>query len=148
NTDADGDNMIASPSLALGVLPALLAACYHFSAWLLHDAFLDFPLIAIVTISFALLVRAGDFDVRRHPVEFGIAAGIGMLFKQTFAFFFFLPALYVVARVLWTRDRRCVLNLMIAGLVVIIIAAIWYGPHFKDVVAIYRENQRAATSEN
>lgn len=147
-TDASGDNIISPPSLALGVLPALLAACYHFSAWLLHDAFLDFPLIAIVTISFALLIRAGDFSVRRNAVEFGIAAGIGMLFKQTFAFFFLLPALYVVVRVLWSRDRRAVLNLVIAGLVIILIAAIWYGPHLQDVVAIYRENQRAATSEN
>src|SRR6185436_6293615 len=28
------------------------------------------------------------------------------------------------------------------------IAAIWYGPHLQDVIAIYRENQQAAVNEN
>jgi len=144
NTDA---NFTASP-IALSVLPALVAACYHFSGWLIHDAFLDFPLAAVVTVSFALLVRADHFRVTRHALEFAVAAGIGMLVKQTFAFFFVLPAIYVLFRVLRTRDWRAILNLALAALVVILIAAIWYGPHFHDVIAIYRENQQAAVNEN
>jgi len=133
---------------ALVVLPALLAACYHFSAWLLHDAFLDFPLTAIVAVAFALLVRADDFRVRRDAIAFGIAAGVGLLVKQTFAFFFLLPAVYVVIRVVRTRDRRAILNLAMTVAVLILVAGIWYGPHFADVIAIYRENQRAAVNEN
>jgi 4-amino-4-deoxy-L-arabinose transferase-like glycosyltransferase len=89
------------PTVLLSVLPALIAACYHFSAWLMHDAFLDFPLTAAVTVSFALLIRADDFRVRRYAVAFGVSAGLGLLVKQTFAFFV-LPALYVVIRILWT----------------------------------------------
>jgi 4-amino-4-deoxy-L-arabinose transferase-like glycosyltransferase len=134
--------------IAISVLPALLACCYHFSAWLVHDAFLDFPLTAVVTVAFALLVRAGDFKVRRYAIAFGVAAGIGMLVKQTFAFFFILPALLVVFRVLRTRDRRAILNLALAGLILIVVAALWYAPHLHDVIEIYRENQRAAVSEN
>ena len=134
--------------VALSVLPALLACCYHFSAWLMHDAFLDFPLTAVVTVAFALLIRAGDFKVRRTAIAFAVAAGIGMLVKQTFAFFFILPALLVVFRVLKTRDRRAILNLALAVLVLILIAAIWYAPHLRDVIEIYRENKRAALSEN
>jgi 4-amino-4-deoxy-L-arabinose transferase-like glycosyltransferase len=133
---------------ALIVLPALIAACYHFSAWLMHDAFLDFTLTAIVAVSFALLVRADDFRVRRDAIAFGIAAGIGMLVKQTFAFFFLLPAVYVVIRVIRTRDRRAILNLALAVAVLILVAGVWYGPHLADVIAIYRENQRAAFNEN
>ena len=138
----------SAPPIAVIVLPALIAGCYHFSAWLIHDAFLDLPLTAIVAVGFALLVRAGDFRVRRDAVMFAIAAGIGMLVKQTFAFFFVLPALYSVIRVLRTRDRRAIVNLAIAVAVLILIAAIWYGPHMPDVIAIYRENQRAAVNEN
>jgi len=136
------------PTVFLSVLPALIAACYHFSAWLIHDAFLDFPLTAAVTVSFALLIRADDFRVRRYALAFAVAAGIGMLVKQTFAFFFLLPALYVVIRVLWTRDRRAILNLALAALVLILVAAIWYGPHLQDVIAIYGENRQAAVNEN
>lgn len=142
------DQMTAEPSVALSVLPALIVACYHFSAWLMHDAFLDFPLAAAVSAAFALLIRAGDFKARRSAIAFGVAAGIGMLVKQTFAFFFVLPALLVLFRVLKTRDRRAITNLVLAGLVLVLVAAIWYGPHLQDVIAIYRENQRAALSEN
>ncbi len=134
--------------IAMSVLPALLACCYHFSAWLVHDAFLDFPLTAVVTVAFALLVRADDFKVRRYAIAFGVAAGIGMLVKQTFAFFFILPALLVVFRVFRARDRRTILNLALAVLILILLAAVWYLPHMRDVIEIYRENQRAAVSEN
>ena len=134
--------------VALSVVPALIACCYHFTAWLAHDAFLDFPLTAAVTAAFALLIRAGDFKARRSAIAFGAAAGVGMLVKQTFAFFFILPALLVLFRVLKTRDRRAIANLALAGLVLILIAAIWYAPHMRDVIAIFRENQRAAVSEN
>lgn len=142
------DPYVNAPPTTMIVLPALIAPCYHFSAWLLHDSFLDFPLTAIVTVSFALLIRADDFRVRRDALAFAIAAGVGMLVKQTFAFFFVLPAIYAVIKVLRTRDRRAILNLALAAAVLIVIASVWYGPHFADVIAIYRENQRAAINEN
>ena len=137
-----------APPVALSVLPALVVSCYHFSAWLVHDAFLDFPLTAIVSVAFALLIRAEDFRVRRRAIAFAVAVGIGMLVKQTFAFFLILPGLFVMIQVLRTRDRRAILNFALAIVVLVLIAAIWYGPHFQDVIAIYRENQRAAVSEN
>jgi hypothetical protein len=131
-----------------GELAALLATSYHFPAWLLHDAFLDFPLMAIVAVSFASLIRADDFRVRRHAIAFGVTAGLGMLTKQTFALFFILPALYVLFRVLRAHSLQAVLNLTLAAAIMIALAAIWYVPHFKDVVAIYRINQQAAIEEN
>jgi hypothetical protein len=30
----------------------------------------------------------------------------------------------------------------------ILVAAVWYGPHLQDVIAIYRENRQAAVNEN
>ncbi len=137
-----------SSPMRLVVLPALLAACYHFSAWLMHDAFLDFPLTAAVAASFALLIRAEDFRNTRRALAFAVAAGVGMLVKQTFAFFFVMPALCVLIKVIRTRDRRALLNLALAIVVLILIAALWYAPHLREVIAIYRENQRAAVNEN
>ncbi len=138
----------ATPSLIAGVLAALLASCYHFSAWLLHDAFLDFPLMAITAASFALLIRADDFQNRRAAIWFGVVAGCGMLTKQTFAFFFVLPALFVTLRVLWSRNLRAVANLALAGAIIVLVSAIWYAPHFEEVMQIYRVNQAAAVKEN
>lgn len=143
--DANGDGR---PIYWPGVLAALLAVCYHFPAWLVHDAFLDYPLIAIVALSYALLIRAGDFKARRHTVAFGVAAGLGMLTKQTFPFFFFLPAIYVTIRVFMTRDVKAILNLALAAAIAIVIAGIWYFPHLDDVIAIYKVNQVGAVNEN
>jgi 4-amino-4-deoxy-L-arabinose transferase-like glycosyltransferase len=137
----------SSPRTALAVLPALVCACYHFNAWLIHDAFLDFPLVAAVAVSFALLIRAGDFKDRRAALIFGLSVGIGLLVKQTFVFFFVLPALYVSLRVLLGRDRRAIANLALAAVVGLATAALWYAPHFRDVLAVYHQNQQAAIDE-
>ena len=137
-----------NPGIALTVLPPLVCACYHFNAWLMHDAFLDFPLVAAVAVSFALLIRAGDFNNRRAALAFGISVGIGLLVKQTFAFFLLLPAVYIGLRVLLSRNRRAIANLLLAGLAGVAIASVWYGPHFRDVIAVYHQNQQAAIEEN
>jgi 4-amino-4-deoxy-L-arabinose transferase-like glycosyltransferase len=131
-----------------GVMAALLASCYHFSAWLMHDAFLDFPLIAVVAAAFALLIRARDFRDRRAAVIFAAVAGVGLLTKQTFAFFFLLPGAYVLLKAAFARDLRALLNLAIAAAIIAAIASVWYVPHLEEVLSIYRVNQEAAGSEN
>ena len=131
-----------------GTLAALLTVCYHFPAWLLHEAFLDYLLTAMVTLSFALLMRAGEFHVRRDAILFGVAAGLGMLAKQTFPFFFILPALVLLCQAWIRRDRRAFANLALSAVIAALIASIWYVPHFKDVVAIYRVNALNAAVEN
>ena len=145
---SDGETRESSSVYWPGLLAALMAVCYHFSAWLVHDAFLDYPLIAIVTLSFALLIRAGDFKDRRRALAFGVVVGLGMLAKQTFPFFFIFPALYVTIRVLIGRDRRAIFNLALAAAVAAAIASTWYIPHLDDVIAIYKVNQVGAVNEN
>jgi hypothetical protein len=135
-------------SSRLAVLAALLASCYHFAAWLLHDAFLDYPLIAIVSVSVALLIRADDFTSIRRAIAFGVVAGLGMLTKQTYPFFLLAPSLYVAFRVIRGRNRSGIINLVLACFAAAAVAAIWYVPHFKDVIDIYNVNRLAARSEN
>ena len=146
--DNDAANRETRPLFWPGLLAALMAVCYHFSAWLVHDAFLDYPLIAIVAISFALLIRAGDFKDRRRALAFGVVAGLGLLAKQTFPFFFIFPALYLAVRVLLGRDLRAIINLAIAAAAAVAIASVWYVPHLDHVIAIYRVNQVGAVNEN
>jgi 4-amino-4-deoxy-L-arabinose transferase-like glycosyltransferase len=135
-------------ALTMGAVAALVSTSYHFNAWLLHDAFLDYPLVALVALSFALLIRADDFGKRSDAMKFAITVGLGLLAKQTFAFFLLLPALYVVISVLRKRDRKAIINLALTGAVIAGIAAIWYAPHFRDVIEIYRINQQGAIDEH
>jgi 4-amino-4-deoxy-L-arabinose transferase-like glycosyltransferase len=137
-----------STALTLGAVAALVSTSYHFNAWLMHDAFLDYPLIALVALSFALLIRAGDFSKRSDAMKFAVAAGLGLLAKQTFAFFFVLPAIYVTIRILAKRDRKAIINLALAASVIAAMAAIWYVPHMRDVIEIYRINKQGAIDEN
>jgi 4-amino-4-deoxy-L-arabinose transferase-like glycosyltransferase len=130
------------------ILAPILVACYHFTAWLAHDAFLDYPLTAITAVAFALLIRAGNFTRRSHALSFGTVAGLGLLTKQTFPFFFLLPSLYVTFQVLLSRNRQAIMNLFLAVLAALVIAAVWYAPHFPEVIEIYAANRRAAIAEN
>jgi hypothetical protein len=102
----------------------------------------------LVTLTFALLIKADGFESRRDAIYFAVAAGFGLWLKQTFAFFFVLPGLYVAARVILSRDRRRIANLLLAVGIIAGIAAIWYGPHLKDAIAIYRINQQGAIDEH
>ncbi|HEY9232697.1 MAG TPA: hypothetical protein VIS78_11145, partial [Blastocatellia bacterium] len=147
-----GDRAAATPinacGVAIGVLAGVLTVSYHFDAWLLHDAFLDYPLLALVTLTFALLLKADRFESRADAVKFAVAAGLGFWAKQTFGFFFVLPAVYVGLHVLRSRDRRAIVNLLIACAIIVVIVALWYGPHLQDAIAIYRINQRGAIDEH
>jgi 4-amino-4-deoxy-L-arabinose transferase-like glycosyltransferase len=134
--------------LRSGTMAALLTVCYHFPAWLLHEAFLDYLLMAMVALSFALLMRAGEFHVRSDAVLFGVVAGLGMLVKQTFPFFFTLPAIALFCRAWIRRDGRAIANLALSAMVAVLIASIWYVPHLKDVVGIYKVNALNAAVEN
>src|SRR5262249_6373755 len=46
------------------------------------------------------------------------------------------------------RDFRAILNLALAVLLALAVSAIWYLPHFKDVITVYRMKQQAALDEN
>jgi 4-amino-4-deoxy-L-arabinose transferase-like glycosyltransferase len=138
----------SSGALRPGALAAMLTVCYHFPAWLLHEAFLDYLLMAMVALSFALLMRAGDFKVRSDAILFGVIAGLGMLAKQTFPFFFILPGMDLLRRAWIRRDGRAVTNLALSAMIAILIASIWYVPHVNDVIGIYRVNALNAAAEN
>jgi 4-amino-4-deoxy-L-arabinose transferase-like glycosyltransferase len=142
------DNRSSTAALRPGVLAAMLTVCYHFPAWLLHEAFLDYLLMAMVALAFALMMRAGDFHVRSDAILFGVVAGLGMLAKQTFPFFFILPGMVLCCRAWIRRDGRAIVNLALSTIVATLIASIWYVPHLNDVVGIYRVNALNATVEN
>jgi 4-amino-4-deoxy-L-arabinose transferase-like glycosyltransferase len=134
--------------MLMGVMAALLGTSYHFSAWLLHDGFLDYPLMAIVAAGYAALLNAGDFHNRRAAILFGVIAGCGMLTKQTFGFFFVLPAIYVAIRVLLTRNIKAIMHLLLAAVILCALTASWYLPHLCEVQTIFKINNEAAIAEH
>lgn len=141
-------NYIHKNSVSPGVFAALTTCCYHFPAWLIHDAFLDYPLMAIVTLAIALLLKSENFTDRKYSITFGIASGLGLLTKQTFAFFLILPTIYTTYKAIRSKKVSSIINLVLATSITLILAGAWYIPHLDDVMEIYRINKEGAINEN
>ena len=131
----------------VGGVAAILIAGYHLPACLVHEGFLDYVLLAEVTLSIWLLLRARDFTNRRDALIFGISVALGMLTKETFGLFLFFPLLFISVKVFISRNSRAIGNLFLAGLVAAVLMGIWYLPHLGDVREIFQVNQLGAVQE-
>jgi hypothetical protein len=112
-----------------GLLAAFFFATAPFVVFSLTNFQLDLPLAAMVALSLHVLWRPEAFAGRGWAVVLGIALGLGMLTKPTFA-------TYVLPGVLWSAwqagrapDRHRRLALLALALVVAAALALpWYGP--------------------
>ncbi|MEW6733219.1 MAG: glycosyltransferase family 39 protein [Acidobacteriota bacterium] len=134
-------------STEAGLLAALLLPAYHINAALVHEAFLDFALMCWVGLSLLILVRAGDFRNRRASLILGVILGLGMLCKQTYLFFMALPVIYSIVLPFWRGGRTTRINIALMLAAATLLTAIWYIPHWQDVIEIYRINRAASISE-
>ncbi len=105
------------------VLAAFLCVGYCSVFWASHRALIDFPLMAWVTFSMAILACTEGFSSFGDSLLWGAVAGIGVLLKPPFVFF-------SVGPVLWTlftsRQEGRFKNFLIALLVCVGIGAPWY----------------------
>ena len=101
-------------------IAATLVSFFPQMLWLSRETIIDYWLTAAVVLSLWILVKTNGFASRRWSILFGLAAGLGMLTKQTFALFLIVPALWY-ARKNW-------INASISAVIASAIAAYWYVP--------------------
>jgi len=106
-------------SLAAGLLT--LGYCYVL--WAARRALIDFPLLTWATLTMALLARTRGFSSRKASLWWAVAAGVGMLLKFTFAFFFILPVLWTFCR---SREPGRLRNGILAAAVAAVVGGSWY----------------------
>src|SRR5208282_1001599 len=98
----------------------LLAALFVLSSPVVASQFkeyqLDAPLAGMVALGFYLFLKADGFKNRKMSMRFGIAAGLGMLTKWTFLFFFAFPLAEVVFTIWKSRNKEAFRNFWQAGL--------------------------------
>jgi 4-amino-4-deoxy-L-arabinose transferase-like glycosyltransferase len=137
-----------------GFTAAVLVASYHINAALLHEFFVDFPLMCWVGISLYLLYHRTDLGYSLNSVIVGVTLAIGVLCKQTYVFFLLLPMAYWILIASWQQRQqpvslaKSVGNLFLIIIVATLVAGSWYFPHINDVREIYAINQAAAAWEN
>lgn len=127
-----GLGMVATYGLArrlgggpAGLAAALLFATAPFVVFLTVRFQIDLPLAAIVAVAVWTLVESERFSRVSWSLLTGVALGLGMLTKPSFAAYVGPPLLVVLARV---RGRAAWLNAAVAVVVAGVISVPWYGP--------------------
>ena len=114
-----------------GILAAFLITMYPMMVGLTRHCNIDLALMAMIALSFYLLLKTDNFSSRKYSVIFGISAGLGLLTKHAFFIFMFPPVLYML---FYSRNRESFKNVIISGVTCGIIAGPWYilskGIHF------------------
>src|SRR5262245_63646825 len=138
--------LFATYAIGLTVLKPFAAATgativnfYPLLLWLSRETMIDYWLTSMVALAIWALIRTNEFSDRKRTVIFGIACGLGMLTKWTFAFFVILP-------VLWFA-RKNLKNAAIAASIAAVLAAYWYAFAGSAVLALLSIDAAQSVSE-
>jgi len=105
------------------VAAAALCAGYCSVFWAGRRALTDFPLMAWVTLSMAMLSRTKGFSNRRDSLLWGAVAGAGLLIKAPFLFFSIGPVLWVLTT---SHHPSKTKNFLTSFALCLVICAPWY----------------------
>ena len=121
------------------VLIPLIPGLYYFR----REFLLDYPLTVIITFSFTCL-SYWYFSQGKSSwwlsLLTGISFGLGLLLKQTFAFFLFFPFLFVCIFSIWQRKWQRVGQIILMSLSSIILFYPWYRTNW---LVIFTSGKRA-----
>lgn len=121
-------------SAAARLLTIVLVAGTPIVVGLQHEPLQDFLLITLASVAVLCMLRSDVFLHRGATLAMGLAMGLGALTKVTFPAFVAGPVLVMLVHlvVIVVRRRReaqlgrRLLNLVLAGLIFVAVAALWY----------------------
>lgn len=126
----------------LGLIGALLLACFPMFYAMSRYFYLEFALTAMVTLTVYLLLATDGFRRQGISLLFGLSLGLGLLTKRTFALFLVVPVLIAILGagllpMLWQRlkqrPRLYWKKALLAATGGLVLAAIWYLPNRETV---------------
>jgi hypothetical protein len=98
---------------------------YGLSRWYL----VEYPLVALVSVSIWLLIESVGFERRGMALWLGVACGLGMLLKVSYAAFILPAFLYF-----WAGSRR-LRSLALTALPCLVLTLPWYAGHLRPTIA-------------
>ena len=106
------------------ILFALVPAVYGLSRQYGHQ---DYHIIAAITFNIYCLIKTDYFENRKWTIWYGISVGLGLMIKDSFLVYFFVPFLYIAILGLREKtDKIKVINIIIA----IITGSLIAGRHY------------------
>jgi 4-amino-4-deoxy-L-arabinose transferase-like glycosyltransferase len=125
----------------------VLAALTPYLIWMSREVVLDYWLCAWVSVSLVFLLKAKGFESRSASLWFGLACALGLLTKWFFAAFLAAPALYIAVRHRIWRSSRQRANGVMAALIAMILAGIWYMPNLREIFRFFFYNTQIGAKE-
>jgi 4-amino-4-deoxy-L-arabinose transferase-like glycosyltransferase len=122
----------------IGLLAAAIVSFYPILYGFSRLYLLDYPLTALTALAIWLLIESKGWRRRGLSLLCGVALGLGMLTKWTFAAFVAGPILLSLIAILVRRSWRNLFNLALAGLAAALTAGPWYLLNWRDLLAFIR----------
>jgi 4-amino-4-deoxy-L-arabinose transferase-like glycosyltransferase len=111
------------------ILFALVPAVYVMSRQYGHK---DYHIIAAITFNIYCLIKTDYFRSRKWTIWYGISVGLGLMIKDAFLAYFFVPFIYIVIKGLKEKtDRAKVINVCMSIVLGSLIAG-WH--YFRPIV--------------
>ncbi len=128
-------------SRIVGLFAAFIASMYPLIFESSRQYQLDFPLAAMVTLCIALLIKSNSFSSRKISIFFGLSLGWAMLIKGQAILFVLWPFLIVLYNSIKKGLKlKQLQNIFLAISIASLLAAIWWGPQFKNASLSLREH--------
>ncbi len=114
------------------ILLALTPVVYGLSRQYGHQ---EYHIMVAMIVNIYCLIMLNDFKDRKWSILYGISVGLGLLVKDEFLPYFFIPWLYVVIRSLIEKiDIKKIINILLT----IIIGSLIAGCHYFRFEIIYK----------
>ena len=131
-----------------GLLAAFLVSMYPITFGMSRQYFLDFALMAVVSLGVYSLLLTNSFTNKRNSVLFGIVFGLGMLTKWTFIFFIIGPLTYMMVKIpiknhTYHTSRYSLHSLILAAA----LTAVWYIPNSDSLIRLLDNATRSGSIE-
>ncbi len=113
-----------------------------------REVSLEIALMAVLTIALYCLLRSENFTNSKFTLLFGLVSALGLLVKESFPIYLFLPTIYVFFRKPSLITRKNLSRVVLAAVLALGIAALWYWPHWVEIRNLYALNRAQAVTEH
>lgn len=137
-----------SSKKSVGLLSAIIVSCLPINVSMYRQFYVDLAVMAMVALNFYLFLRTNFFKHRLFSILYGLTGGLAALVKFTAIPYLLIPYIFglffklnfvILKRQSDPKNQKDfkISNLLIAILITILIASVWYLPQFFRVFRAY-----------
>jgi hypothetical protein len=116
-----------------GFLAVFLIATFPAVIAYSRDYLFEFPLAAMVALSYLFLIKSELFQDKKYSILFGLSAGLSVLTKTMGMIFFVMPFFYGIYIYTKSTSKTTRKNIIISFVIAFLVASVYYVTNFKDI---------------